>query len=73
MRRTLREVLNLIKEQKNNAEIDLEKSFATNKVFPYPEKIYNLQGEIAAYNSVITLIETSHLLEDSNEDKEHTN
>ncbi len=62
MRRTIEEVLNLIKEKKNNAEIDLEKSYAVDKVFPCPEKINKLQGEIDAYSDVIILIETSHIL-----------
>ena len=62
MPRTIEEVLNLIKEKKKNAEIDLEKSQAVNKVFPCPEKIERLIGEICAYHDVIILIETSHIL-----------
>lgn len=68
MQRTIKEVLNLLKEKKSNAEIDLEKTFATNKVFPYPEKIYRLQGEIGAYHDAIILIETSHLVEDTKDE-----
>lgn len=72
MQRTLREVLNLINEKIKNAEIDLEKSYVTDKVFPCPEKISRLQGEIAAYTDCKTLIETSHILEvyDGNKDTE---
>lgn len=63
MQRTLREVLNLINQKIENAEIDLEKAYITDKVFPCPEKINSLRGEIAAYTDCKMLIETSHILE----------
>ena len=68
MQRTLKEVHNLLKQKVENARIDLEKSQLSNLVFPCTEKIFRLQGEIEAYEDVITLIETSHLLEEENEE-----
>lgn len=67
MVRTIKEIHDLIKQKKENAEIDLTKSQYSNMVFPCPERISSLQGEIAAYNDVLILIETSHLLEGKNE------
>lgn len=69
MKRTLKEVYNLLKQKMENAKIDLEKSQLSNLVFPCIEKIFKLQGEIEAYEDAITLIETSHLLEEENESK----
>ena len=73
MRRTIKEVRDLIKEKIENAKIDLERNQLTNHVFPNQVKIARLEGEIDAYNDVLTLIETSHLLEDKNESKENAN
>jgi hypothetical protein len=67
MKRTIKEVLNLIDEKIKNAEIDLEKAYITDKVFPCPEKISTIQGEISAYTDCKILIETSHILEDHND------
>lgn len=66
MQRTVKEVLELVNSKLQNAEIDLEKSLITNKVFPCPEKINKLQGEIMAYRDCKILIETSHILEEEN-------
>ena len=68
MQRTLKDVHNLLKQFVENARIDLEKSQLSNLVFPCTEKIFRLQGEIEAYEDAITLIETSHLLEEENEE-----
>ena len=73
MQRTLKEVLNLLKQKVENTKIDLEKSQLSNLVFPCIEKIFRLQGEIEAYEDAITLIETSHLLEEKNESKKDNN
>lgn len=73
MQRTLKEVLNLLKQKVENTKIDLEKSQLSNLVFPCVEKIFRLQGEIEAYEDAITLIETSHLLEEENESKKDNN
>lgn len=73
MQRTLKEVLNLLKQKVENTKIDLEKSQLSNLVFPCIEKIFRLQGEIEAYEDAITLIETSHLLEEENESKKDNN
>ena len=73
MQRTLKEVRNLLKQKVENAKIDLEKSQLSNLVFPCIEKIFKLQGEIEAYEDAITLIETSHLLEEENESKKDNN
>lgn len=73
MQRTLKEVLNLLKQKVENTKIDLEKSQLSNLVFPCIEKIFRLQGEIEAYEDAITLIETSHLLEEENEYKKDNN
>ena len=73
MQRTLKEVLNLLKQKVENAKIDLEKSQLSNLVFPCIEKIFRLQGEIEAYEDAITLIETSNLLEEENESKKDNN
>lgn len=73
MQRTLKEVRNLLKQKVENAKIDLEKSQLSNLVFPCIEKIFKLQGEIEAYEDAITLIETSHLLEEKNESKKDNN
>lgn len=73
MQRTLKEVHNLLKQKMENVKIDLEKSQLSNLVFPCVEKIFKLQGEIEAYEDAITLIETSHLLEEENESKKDNN
>ena len=73
MQRTLKDVLNLLKQKVENTKIDLEKSQLSNLVFPCIEKIFRLQGEIEAYEDAITLIETSHLLEEENESKKDNN
>ena len=73
MQRTLKDVLNILKQKMENAKIDLEKSQLSNLVFPCIEKIFRLQGEIEAYEDAITLIETSHLLEEENESKKDNN
>lgn len=73
MQRTLKEVLNLLKQKVENTKIDLEKSQLSNLVFPCIEKIFRLQGEIEAYEDAIALIETSHLLEEENEYKKDNN
>ena len=73
MQRTLKEVLNLLKQKVENTKIDLEKSQLSNLVFPCIEKIFRLQGEIEAYEDAITLIETSHLLEEEDESKKDNN
>ena len=73
MQRTLKEVHNLLKQKVENTKIDLEKSQLSNLVFPCIEKIFRLQGEIEAYEDAITLIETSHLLEEKNESKKDNN
>ena len=73
MQRTLKDVLNILKQKMENAKIDLEKSQLSNLVFPCIEKIFRLQGEIEAYEYAITLIETSHLLEEENESKKDNN
>lgn len=73
MQRTLKEVRNLLKQKVENTKIDLEKSQLSNLVFPCIEKIFRLQGEIEAYEDAITLIETSHLLEEENESKKDNN
>lgn len=73
MQRTLKEVHNLLKQKVENAKIDLEKSQLSNLVFPCTEKIFRLQGEIEAYEDTITLIETSHLLEEENDSKKDIN
>lgn len=73
MQRTLKEVRNLLKQKVENAKIDLEKSQLSNLVFPCIEKIFKLQGEIEAYEDAITLIETSHLLEEEDESKKDNN
>lgn len=73
MQRTLKEVLNLLKQKVENTKNDLEKSQLSNLVFPCIEKIFRLQGEIEAYEDAITLIETSHLLEEENESKKDNN
>ena len=73
MQRTLKEVLNLLKQKVENTKIDLEKSQLSNLVFPCVEKIFRLQGEIEAYEDAIALIETSHLLEEENESKKDNN
>lgn len=73
MQRTLKEVRNLLKQKVENAKIDLEKSQLSNLVFPCIEKIFKLQGEIEAYEDAITLIETSHLLEEEYESKKDNN
>lgn len=73
MQRTLKEVLNLLKQKVENTKIDLEKSQLSNLVFPCIEKIFRLQGEIEAYEDAIALIETSHLLEEENESKKDNN
>ena len=73
MQRTLKEVRNLLKQKMENTKIDLEKSQLSNLVFPCIEKIFRLQGEIEAYEDAITLIETSHLLEEKNESKKDNN
>ena len=73
MQRTLKEVLNLLKQKVENTKIDLEKSQLSNLVFPCIEKIFRLQGEIEAYEDAITLIETSNLLEEENESKKDNN
>ena len=73
MQRTLKEVRNLLKQKVENTKIDLEKSQLSNLVFPCIEKIFRLQGEIEAYEDAITLIETSHLLEEKNESKKDNN
>lgn len=73
MQRTLKEVLNLLKQKVENTKIDLEKSQLSNLVFPCIEKIFRLQGEIEAYEDAITLIETSYLLEEENEEPKKDN
>lgn len=73
MQRTLKDLLNILKQKTENAKIDLEKSQLSNLVFPCIEKIFKLQGEIEAYEDAITLIETSHLLEEENESKKDNN
>ena len=73
MQRTLKEVFNLLKQKVENTKIDLEKSQLSNLVFPCIEKIFRLQGEIEAYEDAITLIETSHLLEEEYESKKDNN
>lgn len=73
MQRTLKEVLNLLNQKVENTKIDLEKSQLSNLVFPCIEKIFRLQGEIEAYEDAITLIETSHLLEEEDESKKDNN
>ena len=73
MQRTLKEVRNLLKQKVENVKIDLEKSQLSNLVFPCIEKIFKLQGEIEAYEDAITLIETSHLLEEEDESKKDNN
>ena len=73
MQRTLKEMRNLLKQKVESAKIDLEKSQLSNLVFPCIEKIFKLQGEIEAYEDAITLIETSHLLEEEDESKKDNN
>ena len=73
MQKTLKEVRNLLKQKVENVKIDLEKSQLSNLVFPCIEKIFKLQGEIEAYEDAITLIETSHLLEEEDESKKDNN
>lgn len=73
MQRTLKDVLNILKQKTENTKIDLEKSQLSNLVFPCIEKIFRLQGEIEAYEDAITLIETSLLLEEENESKKDNN
>lgn len=69
MVRTIEEVLNLIKEKVNNAENDLASSYIKNEILPCPEKINKLLGEIEAYNDVIILIETSHIIPEGNKNE----
>ena len=73
MQRTLKEVLNLLKQKVENAKKKKKKSQLSNLVFPCIEKIFKLQGEIEAYEDAITLIETSHLLEEEDESKKDNN
>ncbi len=60
MKRTINEIYQLLKEKEENALNDL----TSERMRPYPsnKKILELQGEIAAYQDVIRLIETSEVL-----------
>lgn len=73
MQRTIKEVYELINEKINNAENDLQAAFIKDKILPCPEKINKLIGEIEAYTDCKILIETSHLLEGSDESNEDSN
>lgn len=56
MKRTIKEVYNLIKEKRDNAE----KSSRIERVETVRHQLY---GQEDAYNDVLRLIESSHLLE----------
>lgn len=60
MKRTINDIYQLLKEKEENALNDL----TGERMRPYPsnKKIHKLQGEIAAYQDVIMLIETSEVL-----------
>lgn len=60
MKRTINEIYELLKQKKENALNDLTRErmrqYSSNK------KMLQLQGEIEAYQDIITLFETSEVL-----------
>ena len=68
MKRTIKEVYNLIEQKKENALNDL----AGDKLKPYPsfKKQLRLQGEAEAYEDVLNLISTSCILTEPNEEEQ---
>ena len=59
MKRTIKEVYGLIEEKLNNAKRDYQ-----NEEFKYLGQKALLQGTIDAYQDILSLIESSHLLEE---------
>lgn len=68
MKRTIKEVYNLIEQKKENALNDL----AGDKLKPYPsfKKQLRLQGEAEAYEDVLNLISTSCILTDTDDQEQ---
>ena len=68
MKRTIKEVYDLIQQKKENALNDL----AGDKLKPYPsfKKQLRLQGEAEAYEDVLNLISTSCILTESNDEEQ---
>ena len=68
MKRTIKEVYDLIQQKKENALNDL----AGDKLRPYPsfKKQLKLQGEAEAYEDVLNLISTSSVLTEPNEEEQ---
>lgn len=60
MKRTINDIYQLLKEKEENALNDLTGEHM--RQYPSNKKILKLQGEIAAYQDVITLLETSEVL-----------
>lgn len=73
MQRTINEIYELLKQKKENAINDRERTRKNNyqyvngvKVYHVSNKEYELKGEIDAYTDIICLIESSGLV---NQDK----
>lgn len=61
MKRTINDIYQLLKEKEENALNDL--TGERMRQYPSNKKILRLEGQVAAYQDVITLIETSEVLE----------
>lgn len=59
MKRTLEEVKELIKQKIENAQNDI--LYERGRAYPSNKKILRVQGEIEAYQDVLTLLEMSEL------------
>lgn len=68
MKRTIKEVYDLIQQKKENALNDL----AGDKLRPYPsvKRQLRLQGEAEAYEDVLNLISTSSVLTEPNDEEQ---
>lgn len=61
MKRSVNEIYDLLKQKEENALNDYHREHS--RQYPSNKKLLKLQGEIAAYQDVITLLETSEVLE----------
>ena len=64
-KRSIKEVYDLIKEKKDNTERDIEIAILVGDRLDMD----NLVGEVDAYNDILNLIESSHLLEEDKSKK----
>ena len=61
MKRTLKEIYELIKEKYKNANADMLRTL--DEKVRDNQKLYQLKGEVLAYYDVLLLIESSEVLE----------